>query len=81
MLTRKNVNWRWRDQQEIAFITIKKMLSTDIVLAHFNPSLPIGMSCDASSVGIGTVLFYHFPDDSERPIANVSKSLSKTQQK
>ena len=68
-------------EQESAFITLKEMLSTDIVLAHFDPSLPIGISCDASSVGVGAVLFHRFPDGSERPIANVSKSLSKTQRK
>ena len=68
-------------EQESAFITLKEMLSADIVLAHFDPSLPIGISCDASSVGVGAVLFHRFPDGSERPIANVSKSLSKTQQK
>ena len=47
MLTRKNVDWRWGDQQESAFIALKEMLSTDVVLAHFDPSLPIGISCAA----------------------------------
>ena len=81
MRTRKNVDWRWGDQKASAFITLKEMLSTDIVLAHLDPFLPIGILCDASSAGIGAVLFHRFPDGSEQPIANVSKSLSETQRK
>jgi len=57
------------------------MLDADTVLAHFDPSNPIGISCDASEIGIGAVLFHRYPDGSERPIANVSKTLSSTQKK
>ena len=51
------------------------------MLAHFNTSLPVGMACDASEVGIGAVLFHRYPDGSERPISNVSKTLTSTQRK
>ena len=48
-------------------------------MVYFDPSLPIGISCDASSVGVGAVLFYRYPDGSERPISNVSKTLTTSQ--
>ena len=51
----------------------------DTVLAHFDPTLPIGISCDASEVGLGVVLFHRYQDGSERPIANTSKTLTETQ--
>ena len=51
----------------------------DTVLVHFNPDLPLGISCGASEVGIGAVSFHRYPDNSERPISNVSKSLTATQ--
>ena len=47
----------------------------DTVLAHFDSSVPIGISCDASEVGVGAVLFHRYADGSERPILNVSKTL------
>ena len=34
-------------------------MSTDI-LAHFDPKLPLGLACDASSVGVGVVLFHTY---------------------
>jgi len=81
MLTRKGVKWEWGPQQQTAFTTLKNLLCADTVLAHFDPSLPIGISCDASSSGIGCVLFHRYPDSSERPIANASKTLTATQSK
>lgn len=80
-LTRKDVAWRWTWKEQEAFNRLKTMLSADTVLAHFNPAYSVGISCDASEVGIGAVLFHRYPDGSERPIANASKTLSSTQKK
>ena len=49
------------------------------MLAHFDPSLPLGVACDASAVGIGATLFHRYSDRSERPIANISKTLTASQ--
>jgi len=43
---------------------------------HFQQTVPVGISCDASSVGLGVVLFHKFPDGSEKPIAYASKTLT-----
>ena len=80
-LTKKDIKWRWCAEEQYAFQSVKDMLCTDTVLAHFDPSLDIGISCDASEYGIGSVLFHRYADGSERPIANVSKTLSPTQRK
>ena len=78
-LVQTRVAWTWSKQKNDAFTKLKSMLSTDTVLAHFVASASIGLACDASKVGIGGTLFHRYPDGSERPIANVSKTLFKSQ--
>ena len=78
-LTRRDMPWKWGEEQQAAFQCLKTILSKDTILVHYDPHLDIGISCDASNVGIGTMLFHHYPDGSEHPIANASKTLSPTQ--
>lgn len=80
-LTKKDNPWCWGTDEETSFQHVKDMLCTDTVLAHFDPSLDIGIACDASDCGIGAVFFHRYSDGSERPIANASKTLSPTQRK
>ena len=62
--------------QTNVFLKIKEALTSTDVLSHFDPKLPLGVACDASSVGVGAVLFHKYSDGSERPIAYASKSLT-----
>ena len=80
-LTRKGQQWRWSKEEAASFKKIKDLLCTETVLAHYDPSLQLGLSCDASEVGIGAVLFHRYEDGSERPILNISKTLSATQRR
>jgi len=78
-LTRDKVPWIWSKQCSTAVDTVKKQLTSSPVLAHFNPHNPIGISCDASSKGLGVVL-YHKIGTSEHPIAFASRMLTATEQ-
>ena len=78
-LTRKGQQWKWGEVEATSFKKIKR-LHRDF-LAHYDPSLPLGLSCDASECGIGAVLFHRFADGSERPILNISKILSAAQRR
>jgi len=78
-LTHKGVPWHWEIEEDQVFQRLKTLLSSDKVLVHFDPTLPVGISCDASNVGIGAVLFHCFPDGSERPTASASKTLTRSQ--
>jgi len=57
-LARKGHRWRWGSEEEAAFRRLKELLSAADVLAYFDPSLPLGVACDASAVGIGATLFH-----------------------
>ena len=51
---------------------LKNLLSSDAGLVHFDPTLPLGIACDASNIGIGATLLQRYPNGDEKPIANVS---------
>ncbi len=80
-LTKRDTPWQWKSEQEAAFQKLKNLLCEENVLAHFDPKQEIGISCDASDVGLGAVLFHRYEDGSERPIANASKTLTDTQRR
>ena len=80
-LTKKEIQWKWGAEEQATFQKLKDILCADTVLAHIDPSLPVGVSCDASEVGLGAVLFHRYADGSERPIANISKTLTDTQRR
>jgi hypothetical protein len=78
-LTKKDVNFKWTDECQQAFQTLKMYLTSHehvLILPDYNESFRL--ECDASSHGIGGVLSQkrgrHF-----QPIAYFSKHLSKTE--
>ena len=78
-LLSRQTPWAWSAQEQEGFQTFKYDLGKDHVLVHFDPALQVGISCDASNVGIGVVLFHCYPDGSECPISNFSKTLTPSQ--
>ena len=52
-LLKSGVPWVWSKACERAFQLTKMLLVGAPVLAHYNPSLPIKLACDASPYGIG----------------------------
>ena len=68
-LLKKGVPWNWNSGKSAAFNGLKDDLMSVSVSMHFDPSLPLGLACDASGSGIGAVLFHILPNGEERPIA------------
>ena len=54
-LSRDKVAWKWTKPEKSAFEELKHLLSSDSALVHFDSSLPLGIACDASSIGIGAI--------------------------
>lgn len=74
-LLKGETKFNWSKECEDSFKKIKNILNSDLVLTHFNPDLPLILTCDASTVGISAVLSHRMPDDSEKMIACTSRTL------
>ena len=75
-LLQKNKQWNWTSEHVEAVKSVKRLLTSADTLSHYDPSLPISLSCDASPVGIGAVIFHTFPDGTDKPIAYASRKLT-----
>lgn len=79
-LTRKNVKFRWDDECENAFHTVKDHLIRAPVLSCPDFEKPFTIQCDASDYGLGAVLTQTL-DDKEHVICYLSRSLTKPERK
>lgn len=73
-LTKKDVQFTWSESQQKAFDNLKQKLCKPPVLAYFDVTKPITLSVDASSEGLGCVIFQN-----NRPIAYGSRALTETE--
>jgi RNase H-like domain found in reverse transcriptase len=64
-----------KDKCEKSFRKIKELICSNLVLAHYNPELPIVLTCDASNYGLGAVISHITPDGADLPIAFASRTL------
>jgi hypothetical protein len=69
-LLEKDAKFKWSQECEETFITLKKLLTTTPVLAQPNIERPFVVYCDASGMGIGGVLM-----QDGRAIAYASRQL------
>ncbi|XP_045120478.1 uncharacterized protein K02A2.6-like [Portunus trituberculatus] len=76
MLLRKGQAWVWGEQQEEAVNKVKEMLRSTPVLVHYDPSLPLLLTVDSSSFGLGCVLAHVMKDGTHKPIAFKSRKLT-----
>ncbi|XP_052771110.1 uncharacterized protein K02A2.6-like [Mya arenaria] len=79
-LLKKDVKWKWTPKCEDAVKTVKTMITSNLVLMNFDPTIPVILACDASAYGLGAVLSHKLPDGTERPIAFASRTLNSAEQ-
>lgn len=80
-LLKKDKKWSWTKECSDAFADTKKLLVSSKVLTFYDVDKPIGVLCDASSYGLGAVIFHETADGEERPIAFASRTLSAAEKK
>jgi len=79
MLTRKNVPWRWTQEEEDAFQFLKKCLINPPILRYPDFSREFLIHTDASGYGVGSVLSQMHKEDKEEKevvIAYASRHLN-----
>ena len=75
-LLRNSESWQWHKEQQVAFEKIKEMLTAPNLLAHFDKSKPLMLSCDTSPYSVEVVLSHVMDNQSDKPIAYASCSLN-----
>lgn len=75
-LLQRDKRWSWSPKCQDAFIKLKDILQSDLLLTHYDPKLDIIVAADASEYGIGAVLQHRFPDGSMKAVIHVSRALT-----
>jgi hypothetical protein len=73
-------NWSWNEKLESCYQTVKNLLTSDLVLIPYDPEKSIIVTADAAPNGIGGVLSL-LDSGVEKPVAFVSRTLSKAEKK
>ena len=80
-LTEKNVTFKWGQEQERAWTTLKQKLTTAPILAYPDRDATFVLDTDASNFGIGAVLSQVSKDGREKVVAYGSRVLSKAERR
>ena len=72
-----NQPWKWTESCEKSFQELKRIVTTNTVLAHYDPQQPLELAVDASQYGLGAVIMHVTPEGKRQPIAFASRSLNK----
>ena len=73
-LTSTKNPWKWTDEQQNAFDTMKKIMARETILAYPNFEIPFEVHTDASAYQLGAVI-----SQNGKPIAFYSRKLTPTQ--
>lgn len=75
-LIKKNVLWRWGRQENDAFEKLKKIFTSELVLAQWDPDRKTILEADSSGYAVGGCLSQIDERGTIRPVAYLSKRLN-----
>lgn len=78
-LLEKDTEFIWTKSSQESYEQMKKEVTSDQILVHFNPDLPVILETDASKFAVAGVLSHKFPNGFKKPIAFISRALSKSE--
>lgn len=74
-MLKNDVEFVWDSQQQEAWRKVKAAITSQPVLALYDPAKPLTLQVDASKHGLGAAIF-----QDKKPVAFASKSLNQTEQ-
>ncbi|VDP36427.1 unnamed protein product [Schistosoma curassoni] len=80
-LMNKNTIWNRKKECEAAFRKLKTIITSQLLLTHYDPSMPIIVAADASAFGLGVVISHQFPDATEKAIMHASRKSNPAERK
>ena len=80
-LLHKDIEWYWGKEESTTFNKLKNLVSSDLVVAHFDADLETILITDAGPIGLGAILTQRQKDNTIKPVAYASKSLSTQERK
>ena len=78
-LLRKDVQFKWNELRQSAFVNLKTVLCSEQVLAYPNFREPFILTTDASKVAVAAILS-QVQDGVERPVSYASRQMNKAEQ-
>ena len=70
-LCKKDIDWEWSAECQHAFNSLQEAIDKDMQLRYFDPTQPVEIEVDSSTVGLGAALIQQ-----GKPIAFASKALT-----
>uniref|UniRef100_A0A0N5B4J2 RNA-directed DNA polymerase n=1 Tax=Strongyloides papillosus TaxID=174720 RepID=A0A0N5B4J2_STREA len=67
-LLKKSVDFVWSEACDAALVELKRILSSDVVLARLRLDLPLIIQSDSCERGYGVAMFQDFPGEGRRPV-------------
>ncbi|XP_055701773.1 uncharacterized protein K02A2.6-like [Phlebotomus papatasi] len=80
-LQKKGVSFQWTAECQKSFDKFKEILSSPLLLTHYDPKLPILVAADASQNAIGGVAYHQYPDGSLKAFYHTSRKLTDTEKR
>ena len=80
-LLNKSNEWTWGEAQQRAFEDIKTSLSSEPILALYDPNNETTVAADASAYGLGAVILQKQSTHEWKPVAYVSRAMMPTEQR
>jgi transposase InsO family protein len=75
-LLKADAKFKWTADCQKAFDEFKRILQSDLLLAHYDPRYPIIVAADASSTGIGACIMHRYPDGKVKVVQHASRTLT-----